>query len=449
MKLKLSSLSESIKNVGKISTGTVLGQIISIITLPLFTRMYGPVVIGNWALFMSIAIIVRSISDLGLTNAIMMEDSEEAAEKIYKVVTTISLILSIIIGLSVYTEMLSWDFGLNSLFAAIMLTLLIFTTQQIQICYTWLNRRKQYDLLMKNPIINNLAVTIIALTLGILGFYEYGYYLAMVMGQIITLMHMRRYLPKEDISIRFNIYQEVFKRHNRFIIYQMPSNILLQLKGQFPTLLINIFFNATILGYYTIAMRVLGMPITFLANSLGKVFFQKASEIKRKGDQVGEFTLRCLKKSMKLSLIPIISMLCVGDIGMILLFGDDFIVSANLLRVMTLYGFFLFLSMSVNGIAIVIDKQNYLMISGIFQLVGIYLGMWLGVEVFNNIYISVLSLGICFSIVQVVYFCFIFRITNVKIHKYLKPLTMQFVLILLAYALGRSILLSLGIIDTL
>lgn len=444
----MSSLSESMKNVGKISTGTILGQIISIITLPLFTRIYGPSVIGNWALFTSIAIIVRAISDLGLTNAIMVEDSEKEAQKIYRVVTIISFTLSIIVGLIVYSEIFYWNVDLNSLAVAIILTFLIFTTQQIQISYTWLNRKKQYDVLMKNPIINNIAVTIIALTLGLLGFKEFGYYLAMLIGQIITLIHMMRYLPKEFLSFNLTEFQEIFKRHNRFVIYQMPSNILLQMKGQLPTLLISAFFGAKMLGYYVIAMRVLGMPITFLANSLGKVFFQRVSEIKRNGEPVGEFTLRSLEKAMKISLIPIVLMLSFGDIAMIILFGDDFIASANLLRVMILYSFFLFLSMSVNGIAIVINKQNYLMISGVFQLVGIYFGMWLGAKVFNDIYISVLGLGICFSIVQVVYFCSIFKVTNVKIYRYLKPLSMQIILIIVAYALIRSILLLLGIINT-
>lgn len=448
MRFRIRSISDNMKNVGKISIGTIFGQFISIATLPLFTKIYGPVVIGNWALFMSIAIIVRSISDMGLTNAIMVEDSEKYAHKIYRVVTTVSLIFSLFVGLIVYSEIFYWNIDLSTLVVAIMLTVLIFTTQQIQICYTWLNRRKQYDVLMKNPIINNIVVSIIALILGLSGFEKLGYYLAMLVGQVITLLHMRRYLPKGYFSFNLYEFREVFKKHKRFVFYQMPSNVLLQLKGQLPTLLIGAFFDARILGYYSISMRFIGMPITFLANSLGKVFFQSVSDLKRKGGQVGEFTLRSLEKAMKISIIPITAMLCFGDIAILILFGNDFNIAANLLRLTALYGFFLFLSMSVNGIAIVIEKQNYLMISGIFQLIGIYVGIWFGAVNFNNIYISVLGLSICFSVVQIVYFCFIFKTTNIKIIRYLKPLSLQMLLVILIYILVRSILLLSGIIDS-
>lgn len=449
MKLRKNFLSENMKNVGKISSGTILGQFISIITLPIFTRIYGPEVIGNWALFMSIAIIVRSFSDLGLTNAIMIEDSEKSAHKIYKVVTTVSLIISLIVGLSVYSQIFPWNIELNSLFVAITLILLIFITQQIQICYTWLNRKKQYDVLMKNPIVNNVAVSIIALILGLCGFKEYGYYLGVLVGQIFTLLHMKRFLPKGYFCFNMKDYLEIYKRHKRFVTYQMPSNILLQLKGQLPTLLISIFFGSKVLGYYSVSMRVLGMPITFLANSLGRVFFQNVSEIKRKGGEVGNFTLRSIVKAMKISLVPIILMLCFGDVAILILFGGDFIVSANILRIMTVYGFFLFLSMSVNGIAIVIDKQKYLIFSGIFQLIGIYIGIWIGADVFNNIYISLLGLGLTFSIVQVVYFCFIFKSINVHINSYLKPLLIGVLLIVLIYGVVRSVLLILGVVETI
>src|SRR5699024_7429902 len=91
-------LSDAMKNVAKISGGTMAGQVISMITLPILTRMYGAVVIGNWALFQSIATIVNSFSDMGLTNAIMIEETEEASTRLYTVISTIILIISIITG---------------------------------------------------------------------------------------------------------------------------------------------------------------------------------------------------------------------------------------------------------------------------------------------------------------------------------------------------------------
>ena len=47
-------LSGNKKNIAKISSGTLLGQVISVITLPIITRIYGAEVIGIWTLLNSI-----------------------------------------------------------------------------------------------------------------------------------------------------------------------------------------------------------------------------------------------------------------------------------------------------------------------------------------------------------------------------------------------------------
>jgi lipopolysaccharide exporter len=444
-------MSNNIRNIGKVSLGTIIGQLISIISLPILIRIYGATVIGYWALFNSIAIIVNSFSDLGLTNAIMMEDDEKSARNLYKVISTISLIVSLLIGICsfFFTEVMFEGLNMDNIFIAITISILVFNSQQIQVCYTWLNRRKDYNTLMKNPVINNSVAAILAIILGLSGYKEFGYYVSFILGQVLTLLHMKRFLPTGLIEFNINQYRAIFKKHSKFIIYQMPSNIILQIKTQIPTLLISTFFGATILGYYSVAMRVLGMPITLLAKSIGKVFFQRASEIKREGGYVGEFCLRSLKKAMKISMVPIVLMLSLGDIAIVLLFGSEFIIAANIFRIMTFYALFLFLSMSVNGIAIVIDKQKYLMYSGIFQILGISSGIWIGATLFNNIYVSVLLLSLTFVIIQVVYFCSLFKVTNVNMNRYLSPLIIVILLIALMYIIIRLLLYILGIVDTL
>lgn len=444
-------ISESVKNVGKISFGTLMGQIISVISLPIFTRIYGASIIGGWALFNSVAIIINSFSDFGLTNAIMIEEDEKSARQIYRVVSTIVILISIITGVLsfIYYSFNDSDMNISALFIAGTISILVFTLQQTQICYTWLNRRKRYDVLMRNPLINNLVVAIFALILGFLGVKRYGYYIGLILGQVITLLHMKRFLPKGIICLDYNEYVKILKKHKSFIFFQMPSNIVLQIKSQLPTLLIKAFFGSTMLGYYSVSVRLMNMPITLLASALGKVFFQRASEINRNGGNVGEFTLKSLQKAMKIAIIPIVLMLVVGDLVITLFFGRDYIVAANILRIMIFYGLFLFLSMSVNGVAIVINKQKYMMYSGCFQIIGFISGLWVGAKIFDSIYAGVICMSLTFIIIQIVYFCSIFKDTQINLDRYLKPLFFEVFIIVLLYIVIRYGLIILGIVNSM
>lgn len=449
MKFKIKNMiSNNLKNVGKISFGTILGQGISIITLPIFTRIYGAEVIGMWALINSTAIIVNSFSDLGLSNSIMIEQDDEKALDLYKSITTIVACISLImvIIIYVYNYLLSNNRNTN-IIISIIIGVLIFLLQQIQICYTWLNRNKEYNILMKNPLINNLSIAVIALLLAIFGFKEYGYYIGILSGHIVTLIHMKKHLPKGVFCFDKNIYKNIFESNKKFIKYQLPSNVLMQIKGQLPTILIKLSFGIEILGYYSVAVRLLNMPITFLANALGKVFFQQASEIKYNKGDVGEFTLNNLQKGMKLAFLPILGLITIGDILIISFFGSKYNVSANILRIMVIYSFFLFLSMSVNGIAIVLDKQKYLMISGICQIFGFSIGIFIGKYIFDSIYISVFLLSIIFILIQIIYFCLIFKSVNISIIRYLQPLSKQFLVLFTLYLVIRGSLFLLGIVN--
>ena len=136
--------SSMIRNVTKISSGTLLGQMVSIITLPIFTRLYGATIIGYWTLFTSVSTIVNTFSDLGLSNSIMMENEGEKSERLFSVITTLVLFISMIVGALYFV--IYWlnpdDSGIHPAFYAIVLTLLIFTQQQIGLCYNWLNKKK-------------------------------------------------------------------------------------------------------------------------------------------------------------------------------------------------------------------------------------------------------------------------------------------------------------------
>lgn len=438
------------KNIFKLSFGTIFGQGISLITLPIFTRIYGAEIIGQWALITSMSSIINSFSDLGLINSIMIEENEVKALKIYKVISTISFIICFISATVyfLYSYLTSKTYIGYILIISIILFIWAFTMQQIQVCYTWLNRKKKYDILMKNPIINNLVLAIFAIGLGVLGFRSFGYFIGMLLGQIITLIHMKLYLPRKMFSFNVAEYRYTLKKHKKFVLYQLPSTIILQFKAQLPTILFGSFFGKKMLGYYSVSMRLLTVPISLLANSIGKVYFQRVSELKNNIKEIGKFTLKSLNASMKVSYLPIIGMLVLSDVLFIAFFGDEYKIAGDFTRIMTFYGFFLFLSMSVSGVSIVINKQYFMLLSGLAQVFGIFISFTLG-YIFDSIYVCLFIHSMLFIIVQIVYFCSVFKCTKIKMKEYILPLIKYVLIVIILSFLIRVFLLKIGIVQSI
>lgn len=453
LKEKIQTLmkSQMLRNVTKISSGTILGQAISIVTLPIFTRLYGATVIGYWTLFTSVAVIVNAFSDLGLSNAIMMDDEGEQSEKLFSVITTISFIISLIVGVGYFVikSVTPDPSGLHPLFYSIVLFVLIFTQQQVNICYNWLNKKKQYNILMKNPIINNVSVAVIAIPLGLMGFTKYGYYIGLVLGQVFTLFHMRRYLPRIFFDFKFRDHFDVIRSHLTYVKFQMPTYLVAQVKNQAPVFFIRSFFGVEILGYYSVCIRVLNIPVNLLASSIGKVYYQTAAEMKKKGQEVGDFTFRNMKRAMYVAIAPMVVIMSFGDIVCTLFLGNDYVITGNLSRIIVFMTFFQFLMMATQGITIVLEKQQYALISGIVQIIGYVVGLSIGKYVFSSLYIAVALMTVAFCVIQIIYFSKLFKIAGVSVALYLKHVFSTLGLIIVITAVIRITLIALNIVPNL
>ena len=453
LKEKIQTLmkSQMLRNVTKISSGTILGQALSIVTLPIFTRLYGATVIGYWTLFTSVAVIVNAFSDLGLSNAIMMDDEGEQSEKLFSVITTISFIISLIVGVGYFVikSVTPDPSGLHPLFYSIVLFVLIFTQQQVNVCYNWLNKKKQYNILMKNPIINNVSVAVIAIPLGLMGFTKYGYYIGLVLGQVFTLFHMRRYLPRIFFDFKFRDHFDVIRSHLTYVKFQMPTYLVAQVKNQAPVFFIRSFFGVEILGYYSVCMRVLNIPVNLLASSIGKVYYQTAAEMKKKGQEVGDFTFRNIKRAMYVAIAPMVVIMSFGDIVCTLFLGNDYVITGNLSRIIVFMTFFQFLMMATQGITIVLEKQQYALISGIVQIIGYVVGLSIGKYVFSSLYIAVALMTVVFCVIQIIYFSKLFKIAGVSVTLYLKHVFSTLGLIIVITAVIRITLIALNIVPNL
>ena len=89
---------KTIQNISKMMTGTMLGQILSVIMVPITTRLYGAEAYGDLAVLTSVASIFISFLGFGLAAAIMVERSDEDASQTYKLAVNATNVLVCVIS---------------------------------------------------------------------------------------------------------------------------------------------------------------------------------------------------------------------------------------------------------------------------------------------------------------------------------------------------------------
>ena len=94
---QLSTLSQYTKNIISVAFGTILSQLIPIITAPILTRIYTPADYGIFGLYMSIVSIMVTLASARFDLAIFLPKNPEDSKRIFVLTILISSVFSFLL----------------------------------------------------------------------------------------------------------------------------------------------------------------------------------------------------------------------------------------------------------------------------------------------------------------------------------------------------------------
>ena len=127
---------------------------------------------------------------------------------------------------------------------------------------------------------------------------------------------------------------------------------------QIPILLLGVFFNSAIVGFYSLSHRIISMPATLLGNSIGQVFFQESSSIKDNKESLRKLTLRTYKNLFKIGLIPFLLIAVFADYIFGFIFGKSWIIAGEYAQALSMWVFFAFIAAPLSNLHITFEKQK-------------------------------------------------------------------------------------------
>lgn len=265
-------------------SSSALVMLFPLISAPIIARLYSPGDFGIYAVFYSLATILSTVSSLELRNVALIEadrvDGAHGACLALSVVTTFSLIL---LGL-VFAIPDAWAthlLGANVLPFLHWLPATVFLMGGSQVLYAWATREKEYKILARNKFILGLSTMLLQIGIGLTGPGAIGFIVANLAGLSLAMLLLSLLFSRtlRQLKPRFSLASalEQFRRHYRLTVWTMPSSLVNSMSQFLPDLLINRFFGPALLGQYSLAVRMLNMPIAFLSASIQDFFRQQAS----------------------------------------------------------------------------------------------------------------------------------------------------------------------------
>lgn len=371
---KLKPRSEFSRNVLTLMTGTTIAQAIPIAISPILTRIYTPEDFGVFALYMSIASIVSVVATGRYELAIMLPKKDEDALNIVALSVIIAFFVSMISFLIVFifnaqiTELLGNPEISNWLYFIPITVLLAGIYQSFNY---WSNRKKQYKRLATSRVIQSGTASATNLGMGFGGFGSSGLVLGQMMGQGMATGILGKMIWNEDRSRigqikRLKIFA-LAKKYVRLPKYNLPNAIIDGFRLSGISILIAKFFTTATLGQFSLAWKMVQMPMSIIGSSLSQVFFQKVSSANK--SDLHRIVLKFIVKASVVS-VPIFLLIYffAADIFKFV-FGENWGLAGQAASTMAPWLCLSFLSSPLSTLFITLNKQDIMLIFAVFFMI--------------------------------------------------------------------------------
>lgn len=370
---KLKPQSEFSRNVLTLMTGTSIAQAIPLAISPILTRIYTPEDFGIFALYMSVASMIAVTATGRYELAIMLPKKDDDAMNIVALSIVISFFVSFITLLIVFSfnAQITHLLGNPEIsFWLYFIPITVLLTGVYQSFNYWINRKKEYGRLATNKVIQSGTTAMVNLGMGFGGFGSSGLILGRMLGQGIATGILAKVVWQERRGKLKSIDKlkvlALAIRYKKMPVFNLPNALIDGFRLSGINILIAKFFMISTLGQFSLAWKIVQVPLSLIASSLTQVFFQKISSIPKQDIHV--LIKNYIFKSTLISFPLFLGIYFFAVDFFTLIFGKEWKLAGEAASVMSPWLFLNFLTAPVANIFIVLDRQEIVLFVSILYM---------------------------------------------------------------------------------
>jgi O-antigen/teichoic acid export membrane protein len=403
---------EFVKNVLTLITGSAISQIVIYASILLLTRIFSPEVFGIYILFSSATLILKPLATLQYEFAIVLPKKDEDAINLlgFSIIVLSCYCFILFVIIYFFNESIAKFFNITALSNFIyLLPLSVFLFGCVSIFDYWNNRINKFKNISQGLIVKSSVMSATQVATGLSPLKSYGLIPGMLLGQFFQLL----FLIKKSAKLLTNLTKEISlkrmfllaKKYKDIPIFDTIINLTNNLSNELPVLLITKYFGLESSGIYGLATKFTRAPIGIFQQSVGQVFFNKASKIYNNDGDLHALVIKTTKNLLLIStfiFIPLFAISFYLDI----LFGEKWLEVGLYSRILIPWLFCSFLSNPISSLIMILNKQKTIVFYDIFLLTFRFIALLSGYYFYKNIVISLMlfsAVGVLFNSLIFIY----------------------------------------------
>lgn len=356
-----------VRNVGLLAGSTALAQALTVLVLPILTRLYKPEDFNVLATYTALLAITSVSACLRFEFAIPMPAREKDASNLLALSIFSASLVSILIWLVVliFPKQIIGLVKQPALYSLLWLVPVgtwfmgVFSALQF-----WSTRKRQFPLIAGSRLAQSAGGAVTQISAGIGGLTPSGLIFGQVMNNaagVATLAYgYREGFLKIFLSVKISRMKRVIHTYKRFPTYAALDGLANNIGIQLPVIMIAALAIGPEAGYLMLATRVMTMPMILVGSSVAQVYLAHAPTASRDG-KLSDFTADVIIKLVKTGVGPLIFAGIVSPILFPLIFGAAWQRAGYIVAWVTPWCVFQFLSSPISMVMHVRNKQQIML----------------------------------------------------------------------------------------
>jgi len=393
---------------GGISLGVL--TTIQFVTLAVLARILSPSDFGLMGMIMVVIGFGQLFADMGISNAIIYRQDTTRAElsSLYwlNILAGIAVFFIVCSSCPLITAFYHEARLRNLIYLSSLIFLITPFGQQFQIL---LQKELKFNQLAKIDIMSSLVNSATAITLAILGMGVFSLIWGQLAGTSLRVLQLswwgwKNWWPRLHFSI------QDLKGYLSFGLYQMGEKAANYFNSNFDYLLIGSLLGAKVLGYYTLAYKLILSPSQRINPVISRVAFPVFSKVQSDIKRIKRGYLKVLQLLSLVNFPLMVGLAVVAPVAVLVMFGEQWVPSIILIQILSIVGL---LRSTINPVSSLLlatgradlgFKWNVALL--IIQAPGLYLGAKLG---------GVTGVALALAILMCIYsvFCYFLLIRKI------------------------------------
>lgn len=406
---------EFVKNVLTLLTGSTIGQVFVLLVMPVISRLYSEELFGIYFIFISTINILKKVTTLRLELAIVLPKKDFWAINAFALSFLFTFLTSsfFLVMFAMFHKLLTNIADLSQITQYyLLLPVTLFFIGIYETFSAWNNRKKQYKKMSIGKITFNFTTGGLQIGAYFTLLKKSGLIFGFVLGQAIGAITMVSLTIKDILKnikdVKLKRMKIILIRYKKIPTFNTLINFVTNISNEIPIYLITGFYSTAVAGFYGMANKIVGTPFSLLGNSIGQVFYQKASETINEKKPLKPLIKSNVKNTFKIIALPVVLILIFSPFIYIIL-GDEW-------RRLWMYIYILlpsfvigFVAQPISVIPTITNKQHILVVLLVLSTIIKFIAFFVGFRLSSNPLIALAFLSIVSTLFRVYLIIWIYK----------------------------------------